>query len=124
MTVIINKVEDLEAFIGGLAKGKTIEAGIEALPLYYDVIFEDEEIVQQARSHEKAVECAHNWWAEKCEDDGIANGETMEDVAEIVTYRFGDNDKEVVKREDITLSYEGYHGDYAEHNLNYFGGLL
>jgi len=62
-------------------------------------------------------EWVDNWWAEQCQHESLRNGETRNDECEIITFRFNEDGEAIDhKREKYALSYEHYHGDFAEHN--------
>lgn len=68
-------------------------------------------------SLEECKKAAQKKYEEICEDDtSIGNGEDVEEDAEIFIVT---DDLEEIFLEKHTVTYEGYHGDYAEHNTNW-----
>lgn len=66
--------------------------------------------------HKTAEECeaaAQEWFARSFDDEPMRNGDSREEDTYIVGI---DDDGEEATREPVTLFYEYYHGDFAEHN--------
>lgn len=83
---------------------------------YWNVEIEGELHLLEYVSKKAAKDYADNWWSELCEQNEIAHGEIMECDAELIEFDFDDNyEPTTLGRHEVTLSYEGYHGDHAEH---------
>lgn len=92
------------------------------MDVYFDVEFDGEEEILEAKTKEEAEKYLDFAFENYCYDDGIANGEIRTDEGYVLKKDVETD--EVIERTPHTMTCEGYHGDYEEHNLNYRGGFL
>lgn len=71
-------------------------------------------------SKQAAEDHAFEVWSGNIDDDGFANGAEYETEITLISFYYDDENQIVeTNREETTLEYTQYHGDYAEHA--YFG---
>lgn len=84
---------------------------------YFDFEYDGERHDLECEKHEDAERWADDWWIDRCEEDGdMENGEFKEDEGSIIEFYFDEEGEKVdIQNQSLLLSYEYYHGDYAEH---------
>lgn len=61
---------------------------------------------------------ADDWWNEKHDGGGWANGETSKDTGHIIKFKYNHQGERVIlERTEFALYFEYYHGDLKEHGM-------
>jgi len=73
------------------------------------------------QTKEAAKQYANDRFAEEFDDEPASNGSVEEEEAFLISFTYDNEIGERIEktREKITLSFEHYHGDYAEHNTHW-----
>lgn len=84
------------------------------MDITYDIEYEGELQGYACQCTKEAEQTADEWFKERFE--GGANGDTESDTVQIVGT---DDNLDEISRYDYEVSFEYYHGDYAEHNTHW-----
>ena len=95
--------------------------------IYWTFEYDGEIFDLEMESEAALFEYIDNWWAEKHSDEEMKNGETREDTGFVVQFTRPETPEEIelhgdmieLSRAEYPLSYEYYHGDFAEHNTHW-----
>ena len=74
-------------------------------------------------SMKAAMQWADDAFAEQCQEDSPANGESFEEDIFLIEFTYDDDgERAEIQRIPAVVSYEHYHGDMAEHGTWHSGG--
>jgi len=71
----------------------------------------------EANTKQQAEVWADEWWKDRCQEEGLRNGDFRDSQGEIIKLVY-DKNNEAIEKERTTheLLYVEYQGDFAEHN--------
>lgn len=83
---------------------------------YWTYAFDGEYHDAEYDSCKECIQHMNDDFAEQCLAEDMKNGQVHECKAEVVNFFYNmDNDRVILETMPITVEYEHYHGDLAEH---------
>ena len=86
------------------------------MDIYFDIEMNGIRSTLECKTRQEAIDWAEDEFADECQREAPDNGEKFETEIDLIPYTMDDNgDTTDMPSETITIKYEHYHGDFAEH---------